>query len=83
MIDKYHFVIIMREEKGSEIAVRKVENDITLSKIPISELQLRQRFNPDIQFYIVRKDIYDNESQAEYILGLIEKQIASTLYIHL
>lgn len=75
-------VLICKEFVNGEAFVYVKNENMNLLNLPIKQLELRQRYNPEQQFFVMKKELYDNETTREYAFGLIEKGISSDLYTY-
>lgn len=77
-------VLIGREfdKVSGEFIAYVIKKEILLSDVPIKQLELRQRFNTDLKYFVMFKKDYDDEDKINYVLGLIKKGIASDLYTY-
>ena len=54
---------------------------VTLEKVMIFPLQIRQRYNSGLKYYFIKDEYYNNESTREYLFDLIKKEKPSSLVI--
>ena len=75
--------VVCREVNPADdsIHVRLCEM-ITLEKVMITSLQLRQRYNWNLEYYFIAEENYNNESTREYLFDLIEKGKKSSFIIN-
>lgn len=75
--------VVCRDVNPSDgsIHVRLCEM-ITLEKVMITSLQLRQRYNWNLEYYFIAEENYNNESTRDYLFELIKKGKKSSLIIN-
>lgn len=77
------FVLVQREEKSENVHVRVANNCIKLKDISISALQIRQRYNSDIKYFVIKKENCTSQELLDYVLNLIKNNIKSDLYTYI
>lgn len=76
-------ILICREEgPGREVKTYVVNECVALKDIRMASLQWRQRYNPELKYFVMKKKDYTNEEELEYVLNLIAKNIPSILYTY-
>ena len=54
----------------------------TLEKVMITPLAWRQRYNQNLQYFIIAEENYNNESTREYLFDLIKNEKKSKIIIN-
>ena len=75
-------VVVQREERYGNIHVHVANDCIKLKDISISALQIRQRYNSDIKYFVIKKENCTSQELLDYVLNLIKNNIKSDLYTY-
>lgn len=86
MLEKYSDIkiaVVCREVNPSDGSITVYLCELTtLEKVMITPLMYRQRYNQNLQYFIITEENYNNEFTRDYLFELIKNNKKSTMIIN-